>query len=146
MISAHSHLANSSRCFSINWRWSTKMFTKMPIKPTSILKLLTTKKSQRFKCQRNSLCLCLQSEADHQGCKIPLTEIRWLGPHIIEKMLANNNYRVRKIGSNKTQVLDSLRMHQFTPRQPSTDIRITPQELKPDPDVRLEHDDLYART
>ena len=36
-------------------------------------------------------------------------------------------------------------MRQFTPRQPPADIRITPQEGKPDAEVSLKHDDLYAR-
>ena len=36
-------------------------------------------------------------------------------------------------------------MRQFTPRQTPADIPITPQEYKPDPDVSLKHDDLYAR-
>ena len=36
-------------------------------------------------------------------------------------------------------------MRQFTPRQPPADIRITPREYKPDPDVSLKHDDVYAR-
>ena len=36
-------------------------------------------------------------------------------------------------------------MRQFTHRQPPADIRITPQGLKPDPEVSLKHDDLYAR-
>ena len=36
-------------------------------------------------------------------------------------------------------------MRQFTPRQPATDILITPQEWKPDPEVSLEYDDWYAR-
>ena len=35
-------------------------------------------------------------------------------------------------------------MRQFTSRQPPADLRITPQEYKPDPDVSLKHDDLYA--
>ena len=35
-------------------------------------------------------------------------------------------------------------MRQFTPRQPPDDIPIKPQEYKPDPDVILKHDDLYA--
>ena len=35
-------------------------------------------------------------------------------------------------------------MRQFTPCQPPVDIRISPQEYKPDPDVSLKHDDLYA--
>ena len=38
-----------------------------------------------------------------------------------------------------------MRMRQFTPRQPPADIRTTPQKYKPDPDVSLKHDDLYAR-
>ena len=35
-------------------------------------------------------------------------------------------------------------MRQFTPHQPPADIRITPQEWKPDPEVSLKHDDFYA--
>ena len=38
-----------------------------------------------------------------------------------------------------------MRMRQFTPRQSSDDIRITPQEWNPDPELSLKHDDLYAR-
>ena len=36
-------------------------------------------------------------------------------------------------------------MRQFTPRQPPADITVQPQEYKSDPDVSLNHDDLYAR-
>ena len=60
-------------------------------------------------------------------------------------MLPNNNYQVRTIGTNKTQVLQRMRMRQFTPRQPPADIRVKPQEYKPDPEMNLKHDDLYAR-
>ena len=87
----------------------------------------------------------LQPKADHQGSKIPFTEFRWIGPYIIEKILPNNNYLVRKIGSNKTQVLHRMRMRQFTPRQPTADITVKLQEYKSDPEVSLNHDDLYAR-
>ena len=52
---------------------------------------------------------------------------------------------VRKIGTDKTQVLLRMRMRQFTPRQPPADIRVNPQEYKPDPEVVINHDDLYAR-
>ena len=38
-----------------------------------------------------------------------------------------------------------MRMRQFTHRQPPADIRIAPHEYKPDPDVSLKLDDLYAR-
>ena len=36
-------------------------------------------------------------------------------------------------------------MRQFTPCQPPADIRINPHEYKPDPEVSINHDDLYAR-
>ena len=52
---------------------------------------------------------------------------------------------VRKIGTNKTQVLHRMRMRQFTPRQPPADITVKPQEYISDPEVRRHHDDLYAR-
>ena len=87
----------------------------------------------------------LQPKADHQGSKIPFTEFRWMGPYIVEKVLPNNNYLVRKIGTDKTQVLHRKGMRQFTPRQPPVDIRIKPQEYKSDPEVCINHDDLYAR-
>ena len=51
---------------------------------------------------------------------------------------------VRKIGTNKTQVLHRMRIRQFTPRQPPSDTTVKPQEYKSDPEVSLHHDDLFA--
>ena len=103
------------------------------------------KKANASKLKEADYVYILQPKADHQGSKIPFTESRWIGPYIIEKVLPNNNYLVRKIGTNKTQVLHRMRMRQFTPRQPPADIAVKPQEYKPDPEVSLHHDDLYAR-
>ena len=88
----------------------------------------------------------MQPKADHQGSKIPFTEFRLIGPYIIEKLLPHNKFFVRKIGTNKTQVLHRMKMRQFTPRHPPADITVWPQEYKSDPEVRLHHDDLYARS
>ena len=87
----------------------------------------------------------LLPKADHQGSKIPFTDFRWIGPYIIEKVLPNKNYLVRKIGTNKTQILHRMRPRQFTPRQPIPDIPITPREWQPDLEVVITHDDFYAR-
>ena len=87
----------------------------------------------------------LQPKADHQLSKIPFTDFRWIGPYIIEKVLPNNIYVVRKIGTNKTQILHRMRLRQFTPRQPLRDTPVTPREWQPDPEVIIKHDDLYAR-
>ena len=51
----------------------------------------------------------------------------------------------RNIGTNKTKVLHRMRIRQFTARQPPADIPVKPKEFKPDPEVSLNHDDLYAR-
>ena len=103
------------------------------------------KKAKASKLKEADYVYILQPKADHQGSEIPFTEFRWMGPYIVEKVLPNNNYLVRKIGTDKTQVLHRMRMRQFTLRQPPADIRVNPQEYKPDPEVSINHDDLYAR-
>ena len=52
---------------------------------------------------------------------------------------------VRKIGTNKTQILHRMKLRQFSPRQPLSDIPATQREWQPDPEVVNTHDDLYAR-
>ena len=42
------------------------------------------KKANASKFKEASYVYILQSKADHQGSKIPFTEIRWIGPYIIE--------------------------------------------------------------
>ena len=87
----------------------------------------------------------LQPEVDHQGSKFLSTAFRWIGPYIIEKVLPNNISLVRKVDTNKTQILHQMRLRQFRPRQPKPDIPITPRRWQPDPDVIIKHDDLYAK-
>ena len=103
------------------------------------------KKANASKLKEADYVYILQPKADHQGTKIPFTEFRWVGPYIVEKALPNNNYLVRKIGTNTTQLLHRMRIRQFTPRQPPADIIVKPQEYKSDPEVSINHDDLYAR-
>ena len=103
------------------------------------------KKANASKLKEADYVHVLQPKADHQGRKFTFTEFRWIGRYVIEKVLPNNKYLVRKNCTNKTQVLHRMRMRQFTPHQPPADIRIKPQAYKPHPDVSLKHNDLYAR-
>ena len=103
------------------------------------------KKANASKLKEADYVYILQPKADHQGSKIPFTEFRWVGPYIIEKILPNINYLLRKIGTNKTQVLHWMRMRHFKPRQPPADITVKPNEYKSDPKVSLHHDDFNAR-
>ena len=103
------------------------------------------KKTKASKLKQSDYVYILQPKADHQGSKYPFTDFQWIGPYIIEKVLPNNNYLVRKIGTNKTQFLHRMRLRQFTPRQPIADTSLTPREWQPDPEVIIKHDDFYAR-
>ena len=103
------------------------------------------RKANASKLRQADYVFILQPKADHQGSKIPFTDFRWIGPYIIEKVLPNNNYLVRKIGTNKTQILHRMRLRQITPRQPLSDIPVTQREWQPDPEVVNTHDDLYVR-
>ena len=38
-----------------------------------------------------------------------------------------------------------MRLRVLTPRQPIPDVQATSHEWKPDPEVIIKHDDLYAR-
>ena len=103
------------------------------------------KKANAPKLKEADYVNILQPKKDHQGSRIPFTEFRWIGPYIFEKVLPKNNYPVRKIGTNKTQVLHRMTIRQFAPRQPPADITVKLQEYKSDPEVSLNHDDLCAR-
>ena len=103
------------------------------------------RKANDSKLKKADYVFILQPKADHQGSKIPFTDFRWIGPYIIEKVLPNNNYLVRKIGTNKTQNLHRMRLRQFPPRQPLPDVPVTQREWQPDPEIVITHDDLYAR-
>ena len=103
------------------------------------------RKANASKLKQTDYVCILQPKADHQGSKIPFTDFRRIGPYIIEKVLPNNKYLVRKIGTNKTQILHRMRLRKFTPRQPLSDIPVTQREWQPDPEVVITHDDLYAR-
>ena len=50
-----------------------------------------------------------------------------------------------KLAQTKRNCCTRMRMRQFTPRQPPADITVRPQDYKSDPEVDINHDDLYAR-
>ena len=103
------------------------------------------KKANATKLKQSDYVHILQPKVDHQGSKSPFTDFRWIGPYIVEKVLPNNNYVLRKFGTNKTQILHRRRLRKFTPRQPIPDIPVTPREWQPDPEIIIKHDDSYAR-
>ena len=112
------------KCLNRRKRFSKKS-AKRPCNFISKTKRITIKKASASKLKQAIYVYILQPKADHQGSKIPFTNFRWIGAYTIEKVLPNNNYLVRKNGTNKTQKLHRMRLRQITPRQPIPDNHTT---------------------
>ena len=87
----------------------------------------------------------MQPKADHQGSKIPFRDYRWVGPFIIQKVLPNENYIVRRLNTNKTQILHRIRLKTFVPNQPIED-NFRQERLQQDEEIVIPQDDLYTIT
>ena len=103
------------------------------------------KKANASKLKEKQYVYVQQPEAYHQGSEIPITDFRCIGPYIVEKALPNNNHLVRRLGTNKTEDFNRMKLRLFTPKQPIPDVQTTSQKWKPDPEVIIKHNDLYAR-
>ena len=103
------------------------------------------RKAKAAPLKENDYCFVLQPKADHQGSKIPFRDYRWVGPFIVQKALPNENYIVRRINTNKTQILHRIRLKKFVPIQPLED-NFQEQRLQPDEEIVIPQDDLYIMT
>ena len=59
--------------------------------------------------------------------------------------MPNENYIVRKINTNKTQILHRIRLKRFIPNQPLED-NFREQRMQPDEEIVIPQDDLYVIT
>ena len=100
------------------------------------------RKAEAAPLEQGDFCFILQPLADHQGSKIPFREFRWTGPYVIEKVLPNKNYIVRKLNSNKTQILHRIRLRKYTPNTTLQDTRLE-GNLQADDEIIIPQDDLY---
>ena len=103
------------------------------------------RKAKAAPLKENEFCFVLQPKADHQGSKIPFCDYRWVGPFIVQKVLPNENYIVRRLNTNKTQILHRIRLKKFVPNQPLED-NFREQRLQPDEEIVIPQDDLYIIT
>ena len=102
-------------------------------------------KAKAAPLKENDYCFVLQPKADHQGSKIPFRDYRWVGPFIVQKVLPNENYIVRRINTNNTKILHRIRLKKFVPSQPLED-NFREQWLQPDEEIVIPQDDLYIIT
>ena len=74
---------------------------------------------------------------------MPFREYRWSGPYIVKKVLKNENYIVRELNCNKTQIIHRIRLRKYEPNTVLLNIR--PEgNLQPDDEFVILHDDLYV--
>ena len=64
-------------------------------------------------------------------------------PYIVEKVLPNNNYIVRKLNKNKTQILYRNRLRKYNPEKPPEDNHQETQ-WQVDDNIVVPQDDLYT--
>ena len=102
------------------------------------------RKAKASPLETTDYCYVLNPKADTQATKIPFREFRWQGPYKVEKVLPNNNYIVRRLGTNKTQLLHRIRLRKFTPQAPLADIFVRETDWQKDDQPPITQDDLYA--
>ena len=104
------------------------------------------RKAKAAPLETTDYCYILNPKADTQATKIPFREFRWCGPYKVEKILPNNNYIVRRLGTNKTQLLHRIRLRKFTPQAPLADIFVRETDWQKDDQMPITNDDLYAQS
>ena len=63
----------------------------------------------------------------------------------MQKVLPNENYIVRRLNTNKTQILHRIRLKNIVPNQPLED-NFREQRLQPDEEIVIPQDDFYIIT
>ena len=101
------------------------------------------KKAKASTLKEKDYCFILQTKADHQGSKIPFRDFRWVAPYLVEKVLPNNVYIVRKLNTNKTQILHRICLRKYNPEKPPEDNRQETQ-WQVDDNIVVPQDDLYT--
>ena len=91
----------------------------------------------------NDYCYALHPKAHSQATK-PFREYLWTGPYIVVKALPNNNYLIRKLQTNLTQILHRIRLRPFASSHKLPDISVSPKDFPQDTEVIIQHDDLFA--
>ena len=101
------------------------------------------RKAKAAPLKAKDYCFVLQPKADSQASKIPFKEYRWIGPFVVQTVLSNDNYIVRRLNTNKTQIPHRIRLKKFVPNAPLED-KYDGEKLQPDNEIVIPQDDLYS--
>ena len=101
------------------------------------------KKAKTSPIKEEDYCFILQPKADHQGSKTPFRDFRLIRPYLVEKVLPNNNYIVRKLNTNETQSLHRIHLRKYYPKNPPED-NYQETQWQIDNNIVIPQDDLYT--
>ena len=101
------------------------------------------RKAKAVPLKESDYCFVLQPKADHRGSKVPFRDYRWVERFIVQKVLPNENYIVRRLNRNKTQILHRIGPKKFVPNQPLED-NFREKQLQQDEKIVIPQDDLYT--
>ena len=77
----------------------------------------------------NDYWYILNPKADNQSTKFAFQDCIWTGPYVVIKVLSNNNYTIRKIGTRHTQTLHRIRIRPYVPKQQMPDVTVRANEF-----------------
>ena len=83
-----------------------------------------------------------KAKAVSQGSRIPFRDYRWISSFIVQKVSPKNNSIVRRLNTNKTQILHRIRLEKLVPKTPLED-KYKEEKLQPDEEIVIPQDDLY---
>ena len=92
---------------------------------------LLRQKVNASKINKRDYVYVLQPKADHQRSEVAFTDLRCIDHYIVKKALPNK-YLLRKVTTEKTQVLHYMQQQPFTPKEPILDAQTTSKERKRD--------------
>ena len=101
------------------------------------------KKAKASPLKEKDYCFILDIKADYQGSNIPFRDFRWIGPYSVEKVQPNNKYIVRKLNTNKTQILHRIRLRKYNPETPPED-NYQEAQWQIDDNIVVPQDDLFT--
>ena len=101
------------------------------------------RKAKAAPLKEKAYCFVLQPKADSQASKVPFREYTWIGLFVVQTVLSNDSYIVRRLNTNKTQILYCIRLKKFVPNAPLED-KYDGEKLQPDDEIVIPQDDLYT--
>ena len=89
------------------------------------------KKANAHPLNNGDYCFALHPRAATQSTKVPFRDYMWTGPYIVEKVLPNNNYIVRRLETNRTQIFHRIRLRIYKTTRTLPDIVVSNDHSNP---------------